>query len=137
MKDPHVSVFVHEMQSHPVSVMGAVRRPGVFQIRGSKTLLEVLAMAEGLADDAGETVIILRGAALSPDPGLTTDHPALADPRSSGAQNTGEVKAVSSARNGYRSAAESTVQVNLKYLLESADSRNNPLVDPGDIVKVT
>ena len=39
MKDPHVSVFVREMQSHPVSVMGAVRRPGVFQIRGSKTLL--------------------------------------------------------------------------------------------------
>ena len=68
MKDPHVSVFVREMQSHPVSVMGAVRRPGVFQIRGSKTLLEVLSLAEGLADDAGETVIILRGAASSPDP---------------------------------------------------------------------
>ncbi len=64
MKDPHVSVFVHEMQSHPVSVMGAVKRPGVFQIRGSKTLLEVLSLSEGLADDAGETVIILRGAAL-------------------------------------------------------------------------
>src|SRR5216684_4376150 len=53
MKDPHVSVFVHEMQSHPVSVMGAVKRPGVFQIRGSKTLLEVLSLSEGLADDAG------------------------------------------------------------------------------------
>src|SRR5207249_6423739 len=31
---------------------GGVRRPGVFQIRGSKTLLEVLSLAEGLADDA-------------------------------------------------------------------------------------
>jgi len=29
------------------------------------------------------------------------------------------------------------VQVNLKDLLESADSRSNPLVHPGDIVKVT
>ncbi|PYT38621.1 MAG: hypothetical protein DMG47_22795 [Acidobacteria bacterium] len=72
MKDPHVSVFVREMQSHPVSVMGAVRRPGVFQIRGSKTLLEVLSLAEGLADDAGETVIILRGAAV----GSTFSRPA-------------------------------------------------------------
>src|SRR6184192_2074322 len=64
MKDPHVSVFVREMQSHPVSVLGAVRKPGVFQVRGSKTLLEILSLAEGLADDAGETVIILRGAGL-------------------------------------------------------------------------
>src|SRR5258708_33607098 len=60
MKDPHIGVFVREMQSHPVSVMGAVRKPGIFQIRGSKTLLEILSLAEGLADDAGEEVIILR-----------------------------------------------------------------------------
>src|SRR5437879_2121964 len=134
MKDPHVSVCVREMQSHPVSVMGAVRRPGVFQIRGSKTLLEVLSLAEGLADDAGETVIILRGAALSAEPDLATDHAAVTDPLSSGAQNAGEANAVSSALNGNRSARESAVQGNLKDLLESADARSNPLVHPGEIV---
>jgi polysaccharide biosynthesis/export protein len=137
MKDPHVSVFVREMQSHPVSVMGAVRRPGVFQIRGSKTLLEVLSLAEGLADDAGETVIILRGAALSPDPDPATYHSALTDHPSSAAQNTGEIQVASSELNGSPSSSENAVQVNLKDLLESADSRNNPLVHPGDIVKVT
>ena len=135
MKDPHVSVFVHEMQSHPVSVMGAVRRPGVFQIRGSKTLLEVLSLAEGLADDAGETVIILRGAALSREPHLATDHPAGPDQSSSSTQNAPAGVAVSSSLN--RSASEDAVQVNLKDLLESADSHGNPLVHPGDIVKVT
>src|SRR2546425_5431307 len=62
MKDPHVSVFVREMQSHAVSVFGAVRKPGVFQIRGAKTLVEVLAMAEGLSEDAGDTVLVMRGA---------------------------------------------------------------------------
>ncbi len=137
MKDPHVSVFVHEMQSHPVSVMGAVRRPGVFQIRGSKTLLEVLSLAEGLADDAGETVIILRGAALTAEPHLATDHPAGSDQPSSSAQNAAEGTAVSSALNSNRFASEDAVQVNLKDLLESADSHGNPLVHPGDIVKVT
>ena len=137
MKDPHVSVFVREMQSHPVSVMGAVRRPGVFQIRGSKTLLEVLSLAEGLADDAGETVIILRGAALSPDPDTATDHPVLADRPPSGPQNDGEPQSVSSAPIGSPSSPENAVQVNLKDLLESANSRNNPMVHPGDIVKVT
>ena len=53
VKDPHLNVLVSETQSHPVSVMGAVKKPGVFQIRGTKTLLEILSMAEGLAEDAG------------------------------------------------------------------------------------
>jgi polysaccharide export outer membrane protein len=125
------------MQSHPVSVMGAVRRPGVFQIRGSKTLLEVLSLAEGLADDAGETVIILRGAAMTAEPHLATDHSAWSDQPSSSAQNAAEGTAVSSAVNSTRFASEDAVQVNLKDLLESADSHGNPLVHPGDIVKVT
>ena len=137
MKDPHVSVFVREMQSHPVSVMGAVRRPGVFQIRGSKTLLEVLSLTEGLADDAGETVIILRGATRSAELDPPIDHPVVTDPFSSGVQTTPEASGVSSPFNGNRSASEGAVQVNLKDLLESADSRSNPLVHPGDIVKVT
>jgi polysaccharide export outer membrane protein len=137
MKDPHVSVFVREMQSHPVSVMGAVRRPGVFQIRGSKTLLEVLSLAEGLADDAGETVIILRGAALTPEPDPATDRTALTQQSSSAAQSTGQMQAASSVLNGNPSISENAVQVNLKDLLESSDSRNNPIVHPGDIVKVT
>jgi len=138
MKDPHVSVFVREMQSHPVSVMGAVRRPGVFQIRGSKTLLEVLSLAEGLADDAGETVIILRGAALSAEPNPPADHPAVSDPpSSSGPQSPGEANTAPWSLNENRSPSEGAVQVNLKDLLESADSRSNPLVHPGDIVKVT
>src|SRR5580704_2935732 len=54
MKDPHVGVFVQELQSHGVSVMGAVKMPGIYQIRGTKTVIEVLSMAEGLADDAGD-----------------------------------------------------------------------------------
>src|SRR5260370_38021538 len=62
MKDPGVGVFVQELQSNPVSVVGAVKRPGVFQIRGTKTVLELLSMAEGLADDAGDTVLVMRGA---------------------------------------------------------------------------
>ncbi len=37
MKDPQVTVTVTEMQSHSVSVMGAVKQPGVFQIRGTKS----------------------------------------------------------------------------------------------------
>jgi polysaccharide export outer membrane protein len=137
MKDPHVSVFVREMQSHPVSVMGAVRRPGVFQIRGSKTLLEVLSLSEGLADDAGESVIILRGAALPTELEPATDRSGATDQSSHGVKNNGEAKELTPGLNSNRSASENVVQVNLKDLLESDDSRSNPLVHPGDIVKVT
>ena len=137
MKDPHVSVFVREMQSHPVSVMGAVRRPGEFQIRGSKTLLEVLSLAEGLADDAGETAIILRGAALSTEPEPATDRSPAADRSSLSEQNTVAAKTVVAGLKGNRSISENAVQVNLKDLLESDDSRSNLMVHPGDIVKVT
>ena len=137
MKDPHVSVFVREVQSHPVSVMGAVKRPGVFQIRGNKTLLEVLSLAEGLADDAGDTVIILRGAALDAEPGTVAD--TLSDElrNSPEAHLEGEAKKLPSVPNDKPFPSESAVQVNLKDLLESADSHSNPLVHPGDIVKVT
>jgi len=128
MKDPHVSVFVREMQSHPVSVLGAVRRPGVFQIRGSKTLLEILSLAEGLADDAGETVIILRGAGLQNEASSAAERYSL----------TKEVEesAASSDEKKNTSPAEGIVPVNLKHLLDSSDVHQNPIVNPGDIVKV-
>src|SRR6202030_23388 len=62
LKDPHVSVMVTAIESHPVSVIGEVNKPGVFQVRGSKTLLEMLSMAQGLAPDAGDEVLVMRNA---------------------------------------------------------------------------
>jgi len=125
------------VQSHPVSVMGAVKRPGVFQIRGNKTLLEVLSLAEGLADDAGDTVIILRGAALNAEPGIVADN--FADGLKNAPETHQHVEAekLPSVSKDKPFPSESAAQVNLKDLLESADSHSNPLVHPGDIVKVT
>jgi polysaccharide export outer membrane protein len=111
MKDPHVGVFVRELQSHPVSVVGAVKKPGVYQIPGTKSVIELLSMAEGLADDAGDTVLIMRGAGLA-GPGT----PESQDPAQEGKNEI--------------------VKVNLKNLLESADPTLNVPVHPGDIVKV-
>jgi polysaccharide export outer membrane protein len=137
MKDPHVSVFVREVQSHPVSVMGAVKRPGVFQIRGNKTLLEVLSLAEGLADDAGDTVIILRGAALNAEPSTVEDHFSVEEHNSEEGHKDDDAEKLSVAPNDNGTRSKVAVQVNLRDLLESADSRSNTLVHPGDIVKVT
>jgi polysaccharide biosynthesis/export protein len=60
MKDPEVSVSVAEFRSHPVSVLGAVRNPGVYQVTGRKTLFEVLSLAGGLSPDASNRIKIAR-----------------------------------------------------------------------------
>lgn len=132
MTNPHVNVFLREVQSHPISVFGAVEKPGVFQVRGAKSLIEVLSMAQGLADDAGDSVIVMRHggftspvAAGTPDPQPTaaTDPPRESAkqgpfPESPGASGT------------------ESVEVNLKDLLGSGDARYNVTVYPGDVVKV-
>lgn len=63
LKQPVVSVSVTEYGSQRVSVIGAVGRPGVHPLEGRKTLIEALAIAGGLAADAGSTIKITREAA--------------------------------------------------------------------------
>jgi len=133
MKDPHVAVSVREMQSHPVSVFGAVKKPGVFQIRGAKTLIEILSMSEGLADDAGDTVIVMRHASLIEEENLNASRlePVLASERE------GQPREDAPAADEAAEPAVDTQEIDLKNLLESGDPRYNVLVYPGDTVKVT
>jgi len=75
INEPEVSVSVVEYRSHPVSVLGAVRNPGVYQVSGRKTLFEVLSLAGGLNPDAGNSVKITRlvSAGPLPLPNVTMD----------------------------------------------------------------
>ena len=60
MHDPQVSVFVHEHNSQRVSVIGAVRRGGVFPLNRQLRVADALALAEGLSDDADSFVYVVR-----------------------------------------------------------------------------
>jgi polysaccharide export outer membrane protein len=60
LRDPQISVAVRDYRSQPVSVVGAVVRPGIYQLQGRRRLLEVLAMAGGLADDSGDEIRVAR-----------------------------------------------------------------------------
>jgi len=63
VKDPHVTVFVREYASQPVSIIGAVKLPGTYQIKGQKRLLDMLAQAQGLdLNNAGRTIQVSRQA---------------------------------------------------------------------------
>lgn len=148
IKDPHVTVQVRDVQSHPVAVFGAVKKPGVFQIRDPKTVIEILSMAEGLDADAGDKVIVEHrsrdgggvesswnsGSAEAP----TADDTLAASPRVRAPQ----MALVSTPpRFAHLSAPEaendsSTVTIDLKKLLDTGNPALNVLVYPGDVVKV-
>ena len=61
LKDPQVTVSVATSVSQRVSIQGEVTEPGVYQVSGPTTLLEVLSMAKGETDIAKlNEVVIFR-----------------------------------------------------------------------------
>jgi polysaccharide export outer membrane protein len=58
--NPQVTVHILEYLSRRVSVVGAVEKPGPFELLGRQTVLSVLSEAGGLTRDAGEEIIIIR-----------------------------------------------------------------------------
>jgi polysaccharide export outer membrane protein len=73
MNDPHVSIFIKEFRNQQISLMGAVGKPGVYDFSGPKTVLDLLAVAGGLRDDAGKLLFVLRP--LNPNAPKTSDAP--------------------------------------------------------------
>jgi polysaccharide export outer membrane protein len=68
VRDPEVSVDIVEVKSRPVSVMGAVKSPGVYQLNAQKRLLEILAGAGGVDESAGSILHVNRPRASGPIP---------------------------------------------------------------------
>lgn len=62
IKNPDVSVTVLEAGSKPISVIGAVSRPGRIGITGNINLIQAITQAGGLANGYGRTLYILRTA---------------------------------------------------------------------------
>lgn len=60
MKDPQVTVFISEYATQGVSVLGEVRKPGIYPSFGSHRLLDYLSLAEGLTPLAGAQISITR-----------------------------------------------------------------------------
>jgi len=108
---PQVSVFVKEQTSQPVTIVGAVSHPTVYQVMRPTTLLEVLTAAGGVTDDASNVVIVTR-------PERPKDV-AEEEPTSA----TTEPK-------------EQKITVPLQSLLESGDSVFNIQIYGGDTVTV-
>jgi polysaccharide export outer membrane protein len=60
LNDPNITISLKELESKPVTVIGSVRQPGVFQVSGQVRLMRLISMAGGLSEDAGRTVQVIR-----------------------------------------------------------------------------
>ncbi|HEV2421562.1 MAG TPA: polysaccharide biosynthesis/export family protein [Candidatus Acidoferrales bacterium] len=108
---PQVSVFVKDQTSEPISVSGAVVRPAILQQSGRTTLIEALAAAGGVANDAGDNILVAREEVPKPTCG-EPDPPA--DPK----------------------ADPEMIHVKVSDLLEKGDPTFNIPVYGGDVITV-
>lgn len=57
---PEVSVIVREVHSVKVSVVGAVRMPGHYEVKSAATVLDLIARAQGLTEFANRDRIVVH-----------------------------------------------------------------------------
>ena len=107
---PQVSIEVVEYGSQPVSVIGAVNHPGVYQVRGRRTLAEMISSADGLRQDAGPSIVISRQSKFGAIPLPSAKVNATGD--------------------------YNTAEIGVKELLAGSNPTENILVLPQDVITV-
>jgi polysaccharide export outer membrane protein len=60
IRKPQVNLIVTEMQSQQVSVLGQVNKPGRYPVDGKRSLTDILALAGGVNEEAGDNVVLSR-----------------------------------------------------------------------------
>ena len=73
LKEPRVTVSVKEYNSRSFFIQGSVKNPGVFQIEGRPTMLELLTLAGGLTEKHGANAYIIRKIKTPATKGSETD----------------------------------------------------------------
>ena len=107
LKIPRVSVLIKEFRSKRVAVVGAVQEPGVYTLRQNVgTLLELLTLAGGITDRAGQVLFVIHGGAQPP--------PAPAE----------------------APAQRQVIAIDLYELLEEGSRTLNVVVQNGDLINV-
>lgn len=108
IKNPTLTLSVVEHKSAGVVITGAVSKPGVYYLkRDRRSLLEVLAQADGLDLESGDELYLIRGK-----------------------------KSMQTILEQGGSSSNNLVVVNLKRLVDEGDLDFNTMVQGGDIIKV-
>jgi polysaccharide export outer membrane protein len=120
--DPNVRVTVLQPSGQAFYVQGAVRNPGLFQIQGRPTLLELITIAGGLAENHGSTAFLIRK--------VKPSQAAIAVKASAPAEPT------AADQNGEPEVAQfEMVKASITGLFKG-NFNNNLMVEPGDIITI-
>lgn len=57
---PQVTIFIEEFRNLKATILGSVRAPGLYELKGQTSLLELISKAGGIMEDAGNEAIIQR-----------------------------------------------------------------------------
>jgi polysaccharide export outer membrane protein len=113
LEEPQVTVFIREFHAQPISVIGAVAKPGLYQLTGPRTLIEVISMAGGLGtrgvNQPGRFLYLTRKGGFD-DLQLT---------------------------EGMEQTAPDQLEIDLRQLVQSRDPALNIKMKPFDIISVT
>lgn len=135
---PEVSVTVKEKKSRPITIVGAVAHPQVYEADRQVTLIDVLAQAGGITPDAADHVIVTR-------PERDNSQDAADAAQQDTAPSVSASDAPPAAQGSDKPSAEppqipppvvNTITVNLSQILEAGDMVNNVIIQPGDVVTV-
>ena len=114
-RNPQVDVFIKEYNSQPVAVIGAVEKPGKFQLQRRVRLLELISSAGGPTQKSGKRIQIAHVGRHFTCQGATQDLP-----------------------GGVLSEREESSDYDIFNLTETlqGEGKANPYVQPGDIISV-
>jgi polysaccharide biosynthesis/export protein len=130
---PNVLVTIKQYNSQTFLVQGSVRNPGVYQTEGRPPLLTMIAMAGGLAVDAGPSAFILRynktkKPAAEADTQISSLQDQTPDPDQSTQTTAGESASAPSTDPNY-----DLIKVNLNALYRGQIAQR---LEPGDIINI-
>jgi polysaccharide biosynthesis/export protein len=129
LKNPQVTVQISKYGSVAVVITGAVRSPGMYYLSDNKiTVLEMLAKAGGLSDEAADNLLVMRAG-----PGAATGKVAAASTRvATNAPKAGAdvVDPTLLAKGG------KLISISLPKLVDEGDLSLNVALAAGDVVTV-
>src|SRR5262249_52612288 len=140
LTDPQVTVVVVQYNSRSLFIQGAVKTPGVYIIEGRPSLLKLITMAGGLAENHGSTAFVIRE--IKPQRAEASVRPRTVRTASeTEARGVSDSVKPASVDAGQAGAAEEEdakyemKQVNINSLLKG-NFGQNLIIQPGDIINI-
>jgi polysaccharide export outer membrane protein len=110
LQNPVVTISIADFHSQPVSILGAVTSPGVHQIRGNRTLFEIVSESGGIRPGAGGNIVLTRRKENGPIPVSTNS----LDP----------------------SGAYYIAQIDIRAIMDAHNPQDNIAIKPNDVITV-